>query len=112
MIEQQRADLHRDLAVLPAAPPVQLTRRLGWHSDYGSSDTKAEWVELNLGESRALDSVVLLAPPPNGSTVNAGYGFPRRFLVELISEGEKTGRTIIADHTAADFPNPGTLAWP
>lgn len=108
-IEATSVELQKQLASLPPAPVPQATARLGWHSEYATSDTQAEWVELNLGESQVLDAVVLIAPPPNGGTVDAGYGFPRRFYVELIGEGEETGRTMLAEHTDADFPNPGTL---
>jgi len=105
----ERAALQEKLSSMPAAPEVQLTQRLGWHSDYSSSPDKAEWVELNLGQAQQIDSVVLIAPPPNGGAVTAGYGFPLRFYVELLDEGEDNERTIIADYTDADFPNPGLL---
>ncbi|GEP45490.1 hypothetical protein BGE01nite_47810 [Brevifollis gellanilyticus] len=108
-LEAERASLQQGLADLPATPPVQLTQRLGWHTEYATSESKAEWVELNLGQAQALDAVVLIAPPPNGSSVGEGYGFPRRFFVELLSEGEDNQRTIIADHTSEDYPNPGLL---
>lgn len=108
-IDATSVELQKQLTNLPPAPVPQATARLGWHSEYAASDTQAEWVELNLGESQVLDAVVLIAPPPNGGTVGAGYGFPRRFYVELIGEGEETGRTMLAEHTDADFPNPGTL---
>ena len=105
----ERTVLQAKLSAMPAAPEVQLTQRLGWHSEYSSSQDKAEWVELNLGQAQQIDSVVLIAPPPNGATVGKGYGFPIRFYVELLDEGEDNERTIIADHTDADFPNPGLL---
>jgi hypothetical protein len=35
--------------------------------------------------------------------------FRMRFYVELLGEGEDPERTIIADFTEADFPNPGLL---
>lgn len=108
-LEVERVRLEEKRAALPVAPPVQLTQRLGWHSEYGTSEAKAEWVELNLGQAQKIDAVVLTAPSPNGGAVGAGYGFPRRFYVELLSEGEDHERTIIADHTSEDFPNPGTL---
>jgi signal transduction histidine kinase len=108
-IEANSVELQSQLSSLPPAPVPQATARLGWHSIYRTSDAKAEWVELNLGEAQVLDAVVLIAPPPNGGTVDAGYGFPRRFYVEIIGEGEETGRTILAEHTEAEFPNPGTL---
>jgi signal transduction histidine kinase len=105
----ERTALQEKLSVMPAAPEVQLTQRLGWHSEYSSSQDKAEWVELNLGQAQQIDSVVLIAPPPNGAAVGKGYGFPVRFYVELLDEGEDNERTIIADYTDADFPNPGLL---
>ena len=43
-LEAERAALRMKLAGLPVAPPVQLTQRLGWHSEYGTSETKTEWV--------------------------------------------------------------------
>jgi len=105
----ERSALQEKLSAMPAAPEVQLTQRLGWHSEYSSSQDKAEWVELNLGQAQQIDSVVLIAPPPNGAAVGKGYGFPIRFYVELLDEGEDNERTIIADYTDADFPNPGLL---
>ncbi|OYW30459.1 MAG: histidine kinase, partial [Chthoniobacter sp. 12-60-6] len=105
----ERTALQEKLTAMPAAPEVQLTQRLGWHSEYSSSQDKAEWVELNLGQAQQIDSVVLIAPPPNGAAVGKGYGFPIRFYVELLDEGEDNERTIIADYTDADFPNPGLL---
>ncbi|MES2595954.1 MAG: ATP-binding protein [Verrucomicrobiota bacterium] len=108
-LEAERASLQQGLVDLPATPPVQLTQRLGWHTEYATSEAKAEWVEMNLGQAQALDAVVLIAPPPNGSSVGEGYGFPRRFFVELLSEGEDNQRTIISDHTSEDYPNPGLL---
>jgi signal transduction histidine kinase len=108
-LELERTALQEKLSAMPAAPEVQLTQRLGWHSEYSSSQDKAEWVELNLGQSQQIDSVVLIAPPPNGAAVTEGYGFPLRFYLELLDEGEDNERTIIADYTGADFPNPGQL---
>jgi signal transduction histidine kinase len=108
-LEAERAALQQKLSAMPAAPEVQLTQRLGWHSTYSSTPDKAEWVELNLGQAQRIDAVVLIAPPPNGGSVGKGYGFPLRFYVELLDEGEDNERTIIADHTSADFPNPGLL---
>jgi signal transduction histidine kinase len=108
-LEAERVRWEKKRAALPAAPPVQLTQRLGWHSEYSTSADKAEWVELNLGQAQKIDAVVLIAPPPNGGAVGAGYGFPLRFYAELLGEGEDPERTIIADFTAADFPNPGLL---
>lgn len=108
-IETERKALTTALHSLPAAPMPQLTQRLGWHSLYTASPDTVEWVELSLDRSTALDAVVLIAPPPSGGAAEPGYGFPVRFRVELLGEGDETQRTVLADYTGEDFPNPGLL---
>jgi signal transduction histidine kinase len=108
-IEAERQALSVALGALPSAPAPQLTQRLGWHSDYTSSPDTIEWVELSLGHPTTLDSVVLIAPAPSGGAAEPGYGFPLRFRVELLGEGDETQRTVLADYTREDFPNPGLL---
>jgi signal transduction histidine kinase len=106
---EERETLQQRLTTLPPAPEPQITQRLGWHSDYSASQDTVEWVELNLGHAEPLDAIVLIAPPPNGGGIEPGYGFPLRFRVELLGDDEKTERSILADDTRADFPNPGSL---
>jgi signal transduction histidine kinase len=106
---EERDTLRHRLDELPPAPEPQITQRLGWHSDYSASPDTVEWIELNLGHAEPLDAVVLIAPPPSGGTIEPGYGFPLRFRVELLGDDEKTERSILADYTRADFPNPGLL---
>ena len=101
-LEAERAALRMKLAGLPAAPPVQLTQRLGWHSEYGKSETKTEWVELDLGQAQRVDAVVLIPPPPNGAAVGAGYGFPRRFYVELL--GDRSALPLLEHVVLLDGP--------
>ncbi|MGV3660530.1 MAG: ATP-binding protein [Prosthecobacter sp.] len=111
-IEAERQQLQQKLETLPPSPAPQAIQRLGWHTEYRHSPDSAEWVDLDLGEPEKIDSVVLIAPPPSSVTVEPGYGFPIRFQVELILDGEhgeEERRTIIADHTGEDFPNPGLL---
>ena len=106
---EEREALQQRLSTLPPSPVPQITQRLGWHSSYSSSPDTLEWVDLNLGQSEPLDFIVLIAPPPSGGAIEPGYGFPLRFRVELLGDGEQSERTILADFTRADFPNPGLL---
>jgi signal transduction histidine kinase len=108
-IEDERQALQQKLETLPPAPTPELTQRLGWHSDYSSAPDTIEWVELNLGHAERLDAIVLIAPPPSGGATEPGYGFPLRFRVELLGDDEQTERTVIADYSRQDFPNPGLL---
>src|SRR4051812_47411081 len=108
-LDADRQTLQESLLALPPTPP-QVTQRLGWHSEYNTGADAVEWVELSFSHAERLDAVVLIAPPPGSGSVEPGYGFPLRFRVELLGDDEKTKRTIIPDHSRADFPNPGPLS--
>lgn len=108
-IDTERQALQKTLATLPAAPAPQVTQRLGWHSLYSTSPDTLEWIDLNLQSPTPLDAVVLTAPPPSTGTTVPGYGFPVRFRVEFIGEGDEAERTLVADYTHEDFANPGSL---
>ena len=88
----------------------QFTERLGYHSGYTASPDTVEWFEMDLHRSEDIDAVVLVPATSNaGSSAAPGYGFPVRFRVELSDSADHAGRTVIADYTSADFPNPGAL---
>lgn len=105
----EQLDLTRALPTLPTAPEPEFTQRLGWHSHFSNSADTLEWVDLRLAQPEALDAVVLIAPASGGSAAAPGYGFPLRFRVELFSGPDSSERTIVADQTHQDFPNPGWL---
>lgn len=102
--------LRQALLKLPPAPELQLTGRLGHHSQVRKFAESIEWVEMDLQTEEVVDAVVLIAAPSaSGGPASAGYGFPVRFRVELRTDPAETEGEIIADHTGADFPNPGAL---
>jgi len=108
-LDAERLTLTLALPSLPKAPEPEFTQRLGWHSQFSNSADTVEWVDLHLASPQALDAVVLIAPASGGSATAPGYGFPVRFRVELFTGHDSSERTIIADHTREDFPNPGWL---
>jgi len=72
-----------------------------------------KWVQVDLGANASLDTVLIRPQyhndPGTGGWI-AGYGFPLRFKVELSSVADFSTSIVIADHTAADFTNPGNTA--
>jgi signal transduction histidine kinase len=108
-LDAEQLALTRALSTLPTAPEPEFTQRLGWHSHFSTSADTVEWVDLRLTQPEALDAVVLIAPASGGSAAAPGYGFPLRFRVELFSGPDFSERTIVADQTREDFPNPGWL---
>jgi hypothetical protein len=75
---------------------------LGFHSQDTAEMDTTKWVQLDLGQSRPIDAVTL-----EGLRIGAveGLGFPRRFKLEISSDEQFTHPSVIADYTAADFPN-------
>lgn len=105
-IETQRTRLEQKLNSMPEAPVAHPSERKGWHSEYYRTPDTVEWVDLHLGGGKALDAVVLVAPP----AARSGYGFPLRFRVEVFGPGdEDEDRTVLFEQTGANFPNPGSL---
>jgi signal transduction histidine kinase len=60
---------------------------------------------VDLGASHALDEVRLVPARPTDWADQAGFGFPPRFRVSIADE-RGGPEVVLADHTAADFPNP------
>ena len=83
--------------------------QLGYAAESATADA-VKWVQVDLGGEVPLDSVVIRPQyhndPGAGGWV-AGYGFPLRFKVEVSNIPDFSSATTVADHTDADFANPG-----
>jgi len=75
---------------------------LGFHSQNTTDMDTTKWVQLDLGQSQPIDEVTL-----EGLRIGTveGLGFPRRFKLEISSDESFAHPTVIADYSAADFPN-------
>lgn len=107
--EEQMICAQRELASLASIPADQTGERLGYHSRIINDRTDL-WVQVDLQSPQALDQLVLVPvvlPREQGGI--AGYGFPRRFHVELSLAPDMSDAVILADHRGADMPNPGRL---
>jgi alpha-L-rhamnosidase len=81
---------------------------LGFVAEAQQAD-EMHWVQVDLGEARPIDRVVL-HPMRHGEAQKLidGYGFPVRYRLELANTDDFSQPVaILADHTAADFSNPG-----
>lgn len=88
----------------PGAPKPEY----GYHSQIEPKPDRVKWVQVDLGRSVALEKVVLWGCHDDFNRIGAGFGFPVRFRIDASDDPEfKTGVRVIADQTAADFPNPG-----
>jgi DUF1680 family protein len=83
--------------------PSSGTTYRAYRSKYAKSADATTWVQIDLGEKRAIDSVKVY--PANDRFV-PGQGFPVRFKIEASSEPEFHKSIAIANHLDADVPNP------
>ncbi len=91
----------------PADPPgtfVSSTTSLGYHAVIATSKNTAKWVQVDLGSAKSLQTLRL--HPLNHEGI-PGFGFPLRYHVEISNDATFSQSTRLADHTAADVPNPG-----
>ncbi|OAM87445.1 hypothetical protein AW736_23050 [Termitidicoccus mucosus] len=76
-------------------------RAAGFSSRDTDRQDTVKWVQLDLGESHPLDTVRIHSVL---HTVEARYGLPLRFKLELSDEPSFRAAVIAADHTEKDFP--------
>lgn len=84
------------------------TAQGGYHSSIETSDQVPKWVQIDLGSSQDIQSVALHPCYDDFNSIGAGFGFPKRFRIEVSDDPEfKHGNLIVSDQTANDYPNPG-----
>jgi hypothetical protein len=104
------AEVRRALAALPA-PAGAPSPSNGYHSGIASRVDVVKWVQVDLGKSHPLDTVRLIPARPTDFRDSPGFGFPVRFRIELADEPAFLEPIVVADHTAADFVNPGDTPY-
>jgi len=72
---------------------------MGWSSNSSLSVNHTEWVQLDFGQNKKI-SEVQLSPRTDG--VNAGYGFPIDFTIQLSTDG--TNWSTVLTKTATPLP--------
>jgi signal transduction histidine kinase len=107
-MEQRLDELERELKLLPAVKEEPWGSRYGHRSADLPSETTEDWLQIDLGISRALDLIALM--PVHLSyrrEGQAGYGFPKRFRVEISEHPDMRDAVVVVDESKADVPNPG-----
>jgi mono/diheme cytochrome c family protein len=104
-LDAQIATWNTEVAAIGAA---ERSQTLGYHSQIMPKDDVPKWVQVDLGESRAIDEIVLVpAHEVYGGHPGPGFGFPPRYKVEVSDDPQFAVSHTIADNTSADMPHPG-----
>ncbi|HEX8296424.1 MAG TPA: family 78 glycoside hydrolase catalytic domain [Chthoniobacteraceae bacterium] len=88
---------------LAAAESAERKQR-GYHAGETARQDELKWVQVDLGQSFPISTIRL---HPMQHDDKDGFGFPLRFKVEVSDDTGFASAETIADHTSADYPNPG-----
>lgn len=110
-LDHEIETLRRRAAALAPSGAALANRTLGYHSAIEKKADLDKWVQVDLGTPRPIDAVFLVPVWHDYSGwPGPGWGFPHRFKLEASDDPNfASGVTLLADHTKADFPSPGTM---
>ena len=95
-------------SLLGAPSSKEASQTLGFHSAMTDHADVTKWVQVDLGQSVALDEVRLIPARVPQFPGRSGFGFPLRFKVEVSDDETFSNAVMIADETKTDFLNPAT----
>ncbi len=107
-IEQRMTEIRDELKLLPPLRKETWGSRYGHRSGDLEREDQPDWLQVDLGATRRVDTVVL-APVylSYRGRVGEGYGFPKRFRVEISDDPEMRDAHTLVDCSHEDVPNPG-----
>lgn len=79
----------------------------GWFSVRRNTPQEKVWVEIDLLETQAFDSIRLFPSSRLDNPEVRGFGFPVRFRIEAIHSKNGPKSETLVDFTEMDFDNPG-----
>ena len=102
------AEIEKELATVATTKVKNPGPSSGYHSSISPTPDAAKWVQVDLGGDQGIREVILRPCFDTFNNIGAGFGFPRRFRVEVSNDPEfKTGIATVVSREDADVPNPG-----
>jgi uncharacterized protein DUF1549/uncharacterized protein DUF1553/cytochrome c len=106
-LDTQLKDLKEELARLPRPAGGAASPSNGYHSGIEPKAGVEKWVQVDLGRAVPIDEILLFPARPTDFPDTPGFGFPPRFRVSVSDDSGFSVSEAAADHSEADFPNPG-----
>jgi mono/diheme cytochrome c family protein len=79
----------------------------GYHSGIEARQDVVKWVQLDLGKSSPMESIVYIGCRDTFNNIGDGFGFPVRYKIEIGDDASFETAALVADYTSADVSNPG-----
>ncbi len=88
--------------------PALRRQAFGFHSGIEAAPDTRKWVQIDLGQSRTIQQVVIYPCHDDYNNIGDGFGFPVRWKVLLGNTPTPNSTWLtIADYSQVDFANPG-----
>ena len=101
---QPLTDLDKKIAALEKSG--KKSDAVGYHSNIEKKQDAVKWVQVDLGHSVTLGSIVLHPCKDDFNGIGEGFGFPVRYKIEVSDDAEFKEVVMVGDYTGEDFPNP------
>jgi hypothetical protein len=101
------AELQKKLASAKSSKNESRPPEYGYHSAIESGANSLKWVQVDLGRPIAIARIVLYPAWDDFAGIGAGFGFPRRFKIEVSSDPEFNQGVQLLYESGSDQPNPG-----
>jgi hypothetical protein len=88
------------------AKPSVPDERVGFHAAEATREDQEKWVQVDLGKSVPVERIIL---HPLNHDNKVAFGFPIRFRIDVSDESDFIKAIPVANHTDADYPNPGLV---
>ena len=107
-IEKRLGEIAREMERLPVVREQPWGSRYGHRSADLPDETTPDWLQLDFGGQRMVDMIAVM--PVNLSyrgEEGVGYGFPKRFRVEISDHPDMRDAVVLVDRSRSDVANPG-----
>ena len=110
---EKLATLNKELSDLRKKAAAKPRPEYGYHSQIVAKQDTTKWVQVDLGEPRAITRITLIGASDSYNNIGDGFGFPVRYKLEASNDPRFSQETtLIADRTGLDQPNPGITPQP
>ncbi len=101
------ADLKKKLEAARKPGDAKHPPEYGYHSAIEAREDAVKWVQVDLGQEAALQKIILRPAWDDFAGIGPGFGFPRRYKVEISRFADFAEAALVEDHTGTDQASPG-----
>lgn len=113
-LRESLSEIDDQLQSLQLPNSIPAPEQHGYHSLIADRAETSKWLEIDLGSAQFVDRIELVACYDNYNNIGEGFGFPRRFHVDVTAADSFTDAAPrrVLNATDQRFDNPGAAPVP